>query len=153
MIQKVLIVLLIVALGSVAVLTLLAVFSRRPDALGATDGELAKCPASPNCVCSQDDDAGHAIAPFAFTGDANQAWETLRKVVAAWPRTTVIKEEEGYLHAECKSRVFGYVDDVEFLLDRDAKVIHVRSASRAGHSDLGVNRARVEGLRYAFGKE
>jgi uncharacterized protein (DUF1499 family) len=138
------------ALGGVVTLGLLSALSRRPSNLGPRDGRLAPCPGSPNCVCSQGADAAHAVAPFAFTGSPEGAMKCLRALLASWPRTTVVREEEGYLHAECRSRVFRFVDDVELLLDAPASVVHVRSASRAGRSDLGVNRRRVEALRRAF---
>jgi uncharacterized protein (DUF1499 family) len=85
-----------------------------------------------------------------FSGGAEEAWGRLGALLTAWPRTRVVTATGSYVHAECHSRIFRFVDDVEFLLDRAAGVIHVRSASRAGHSDLGVNRARVEALRRAF---
>ena len=66
------------------------------------------------------------------------------------PRITIVREEEGYMHAEARSLLFRFVDDVEFLLDADNRLIHVRSASRTGYSDLGVNRRRVERIRTAF---
>jgi uncharacterized protein (DUF1499 family) len=78
------------------------------------------------------------------------AWQRLREVIAARPRARIISETDTWLHAEFTSLVFRFVDDVEFLLDRDAGVIHCRSASRSGRSDFGVNRRRIEELRAAF---
>lgn len=132
------------------VMTLLSVLARKPGNLGLHAGRLAPCPASPNCVCSQDGDEGHSIAPLSFTDPPDEAWGRLRTILAAWPRTRIVTDVDGYLHVECTSRVFRFVDDLELYLDRDAKVIHVRSASRAGRSDLGVNRQRVESLRREF---
>ena len=125
---------------------------QQPPTLGATAGRLLPCPDSPNCVCSQDPDADHQIAPLAFTGPGPAALARLKAVVLAQPRAKLTGERDGYLRAEFTSRIFRFVDDVEFLLDEPAKVIHVRSASRVGHSDLGVNRKRVEQLREAFVK-
>ncbi len=93
----------------------------------------------------------HAIAPLTFTKDADAAWAELRAAVVALPRATIVKEADGYLHAECRSPKMGYVDDLQLLLDRDAKVVHVRSAARNGLRDFGVNRARVEELRKGLG--
>jgi uncharacterized protein (DUF1499 family) len=70
-------------------------------------------------------------------------------VVAGWPRTTIVKAEAGYLHAECSTRLLKFTDDLELWLDEPNQVIHVRSSSRLGRKDLGVNRARVEALRAA----
>lgn len=124
--------------------------SEPPSNMGPTDGKLALCPTSPNCVCSQDEAADKLIDPLAFDGDAGAAMERLREVVLAMPRTTIVIDDGDYLHAEFRSAIFRFVDDVEFLADADAGVIHVRSASRIGRSDLGVNRKRVEAIRTAF---
>lgn len=122
----------------------------RPPTLGLAAGKLLPCPGSPNCVCSQDPDADHQIAPLAYTGDGPAALGRLKSVVMAQPRARITEEHGGYLRAEFTSLIFRFVDDVEFVLDENAHVIHVRSASRVGHSDLGVNRRRVERLRTAF---
>jgi uncharacterized protein (DUF1499 family) len=141
---------LLVAAGGVVTLALLSLLSKRPADLGPSGGRLAPCPGSPNCVSSQADDGAHRVAPLTFAGEPAEAWARLRAVLGGMPRTRVVTATETYLHAECASRVFRFVDDVEFLLDRDARVIHVRSGSRAGHSDLGVNRRRVEAIRQAM---
>jgi uncharacterized protein (DUF1499 family) len=141
---------ILLVLGVVVALALLSLLAKRPANLGVTAGRLAPCPSSPNCVCSQDADDAHHVEPLSFEGSPQEALARLKEVLASWPRTTVVTETEGYVHAECRSRLFRFVDDVEFLLDPQAKVIHVRSASRAGKGDLGVNRRRVEALRRAF---
>jgi uncharacterized protein (DUF1499 family) len=143
-------VLLALLLGGVAVLALLSALSRRPANLGVKDGKLAPCPGSPNCVCTQAADEAHRIEPLRFDGDAAEAWARLKRVLAAQPRCRVAAEEAAYLHAEFTSLIFRFVDDVEFVLDAERGAIHFRSASRAGRSDLGVNRARMEAIRKAF---
>lgn len=120
-----------------------------PQHLGASAGRLAACPAAPNCVSSQDQGAAY-IAPLAFSDDPRTAWERLRALLESLPRTRLIAASDTYLRAEASSRVFGFVDDVEFLLDPAARVVHVRSASRLGRSDFGVNRRRVEAIRASF---
>jgi len=112
-----------------------------------TEPRLAPCPAKPNCVSSQARDAAHRIDPLPAGADPDAAWARLRAVLEAQPRLRIVEAHDGYLHAEATSRVFRFVDDVEFLLDRDAGLIHVRSASRIGYSDLGVNRRRIERIR------
>lgn len=114
----------------------------RPSNLGVKDGKLAACPGSPNCVNSQSDDAQSKIEPLPAVSIAE-----IKKVVESMERTTIIEEKDNYLYAEFKSKLMGYVDDVEFYLDSDANVVQVRSASRLGKSDLGVNRQRVEEIR------
>ena len=114
---------------------------RRPDNLGVRDGMLAPCKRSPNCVSSQANpsDAEHYIAPIHGT------MEAVRRAVDAFPRSRIIQEGKGYLYAEFRTKLLRYVDDVEFFFD--GHVIHVRSCSRLGRRDFGVNRKRVEALR------
>ena len=120
-----------------------------PDNLGVSGGRLQPCPASPNCVCSHDTDAEHQIATISFDGDGQREWNALLTTIQQAPEATVITESGTYIHAEFRTRLFRFVDDVELLLDRDAQCIQLRSASRTGHSDLGVNRRRMEQLRQA----
>jgi uncharacterized protein (DUF1499 family) len=120
---------------------------KRPTNIGVQSGQLAPCPKTPNCVNSQSQDAKHKIEPLSYNGSAVQAMANLKTVIQNLERTKVITETENYLHTEFTSKVMGFVDDVEFLLDDSAKVIHVRSASRLGESDLGVNRKRIETIR------
>lgn len=138
------------ALAPIVMLALASQFSKRPDNLAGPGGQLAPCPRSPNCVCTLDQDAEHGIQPLTFTGPADVAWQRLQQVVAAQPRAAVITAQENYLHVEFTSLVFRFVDDVEFILRPDQGVIDFRSASRAGHSDLGVNRQRMESIRRGF---
>lgn len=120
---------------------------KRPNNLGVRNGKLAPCPNSPNCVSSQSSDAAHKIAPLTFTSTPENAIAALKSVIESLPRTKIITESKDYLYAEFKSALLGFVDDVEFYLDRNANVIQVRSASRLGQSDLGVNRQRIETIR------
>jgi uncharacterized protein (DUF1499 family) len=153
MLTTVLLVLLFSVASWALIMVLFSLSARRPTNLGVRDGRLAPCPDTPNCVCSQDEAPTHAVEPLRFRGDADAAWARLTSAVREMPRTAVLRATDDYLHAECASLVFRFVDDLEFRLDRDAKVIHVRSASRVGRSDLGVNRRRVEAVRAAFGAE
>jgi len=127
---------------------LAACAGERPANLGAKDGRLAACPTSPNCVSSQADDERHRIAPLAFNGDPDGAFARLKQLLARRKDTTVIEEKSGYLRVELRTTFF--VDDCEFLLDRERQVIQVRSASRLGYSDLGKNRSRLEEIREQF---
>jgi len=119
----------------------------RPVGLGARDGMLLPCPSSPNCVSSQAPDEQHRIAPLAYSGSVDVAMKRLTAVIRSLPRTSVITDTGAYLHVEFTSALFRFVDDVEFLADDGAEIIHVRSASRLGTSDLGVNRKRIEEIR------
>ena len=122
----------------------------RPMNLGVHDGKLAPCPASPNCVSSQSTDKDHAVEPIRFSGTPAEAMADLKKVLSGMPRARIVTATDTYLHAEFTSALFRFVDDVEFWLDESARTIHLRSASRIGHSDLGVNRKRIEDLRLAM---
>ena len=130
----------------VAIMFLRSFSARRPDNLGATAGRLAPCPTSPNCVCTFDDDSEHGMQAVSFSDSPEAARERIIAALHSLPRTKIITSEENYIHAECTSQLFRFVDDVEFLIDSDAKLIHFRSASRVGHSDLGVNRGRMQAL-------
>jgi uncharacterized protein (DUF1499 family) len=114
---------------------------KRPANLGVKDGRLAPPKRTPNCVSSQADpaDREHYIAPIRGGIDA------ARRAVESLPRTKVIRAEANYLYAEFKSKLLGYVDDVELYFD--GALLQVRSASRLGRRDFGVNRKRVETLR------
>jgi uncharacterized protein (DUF1499 family) len=127
------------------VLTLSACSGTPPTDLGVHNGHLTRCPPSPNCVSSQASDSEHKVAPLPLSGDLEQSRSRLLALLVSQPRVTVVAEQNNYIHAEFTSRILRFVDDVEFLLGPQA--IEVRSASRLGHSDLGVNRARVEQLR------
>ena len=144
----------LLALGAAAGVALHTAFTqgdtmfagKRPKNLGHEGGKLAPCKRTPNCVSSQADpkDEQHYIAPIVLKGDAIAA---VRKAVESMPRATVYRVEAGYLYAEFRSKLMGFVDDVEFLYDSQKGVVHVRSASRLGRRDFGVNRERVERLR------
>ena len=114
----------------------------KPSNLGVKNGKLTACPGTPNCVNSQSTDAQSKIDAL-----PNVSIAKIKGVVEAIEGTTIVEEKENYLYAEFKSKLMGYVDDVEFYRDSAANAVQVRSASRLGKSDLGVNRKRVEEIR------
>ncbi len=115
-----------------------------------TMAKITSCPSKPNCVSSTAQDKAHSVAPIAFEGRADVAMARLKVVVASLPRTKLVSETADYLHYEVRTRFMGFVDDVEFGINEDKSVIEVRSASRVGYSDMGVNRKRVEAIRAAY---
>jgi len=132
-------------------LVMLAACSGVPPAnLGVKDGTLAPCPAYQNCVSSQSNDKEHVIAPLVYTKPLPQAMTDMKAVILAMKRTKIADEYDSYIHAEFTSALWRFVDDVEFYFDDHTKLIQVRSASRLGHSDFGVNRKRVEAIRDAW---
>lgn len=157
MLRRALVAMLFVVLGAGAGIALhlatskgATMFSgKRPDNLGVKEGRLASCGRRLNCVSSQADpgDAQRYVAPIPFKGGAVDALAAARRAVESLPRTTVVRHEGNYLYAEFRSRLMGYVDDVEFTYDDQAGVLHLRSASRLGRRDFDVNRERIEALR------
>jgi uncharacterized protein (DUF1499 family) len=118
------------------------------EMLGLKDGALSPCPNMPNCVCSQHpNDTNHHVQPLPLGGAPEEGWARLQDLLQATPRVKIIRQDGGYLHARFTTRMLRFEDDVEFLRDDAAGVIHVRSASRLGYSDIGKNRKRVEQLR------
>jgi uncharacterized protein (DUF1499 family) len=128
-------------LGACAVL-----MSHRPVETGLVDGRLRPCPSSPNCVVSEPQNAS-SIPPLNFTGDPKLAFRSLIDFLEAESNASIITLNEGYVHAVYYTPYLKFADDVEFRLDLEAKVIHARSGSRIGYSDMGANRARIERIR------
>ena len=128
-----------------------------PTDLGVRDGRLKPPATTPNSVSSQaalyPDHPRRAeaqIEPLRFQGDGAAAMARLKVLVEATEGAKIIKSEPGYLYATYETPLMRYVDDVEFLIDPNASVIQVRSASRIGHGDQGANRKRIEALRARF---
>jgi uncharacterized protein (DUF1499 family) len=139
--------LLLASIALAALIGLSATASRMTVAGGAPQGRLQPCPAAPNCVGSEDPDLEHRIAPLAFEGDPDRAWSDLLAFLAREPRTEIVEQREGYAHLVVRTPLLRFSDDLELRLDRSAGVIHVRSASRVGRSDLGTNARRIESVR------
>lgn len=122
----------------------------QPTNIGITSGKLAACPTTPNCVNSQANDAEHQIEPLTYNSSPESAKSTLKEIIGDTERAKLVSESNNYLYAQFTSKWMGFVDDVEFYINEDAGVIDVRSASRLGESDLGVNRQRIEDIRTQF---
>jgi uncharacterized protein (DUF1499 family) len=153
--RKILIVSFVMVFG----LAMLSYFSSDPPLLGVSNGRLSECTNSTNCVSSMSEIGKPMMDPIPFfksessSADAPTAdlehslasqTQRLKEVIAAnFPRATLIQEDKNYLRYEFQTFVFRFVDDVEFLIDAGQKVIHFRSASRVGRSDLGKNRKRM----------
>ncbi|AFY70114.1 hypothetical protein Pse7367_1838 [Thalassoporum mexicanum PCC 7367] len=124
----------------------------RPNYLGIEDGKLSPCPGTPNCVSSQSDDAEHGIAPLKYNNSPEQAIAELKQIIGNMKGTEIISDRADYLYVEFTSSLMGFVDDVEFYINPEQNVVEVRSASRLGESDMGVNRKRVEAIRAELNK-
>ena len=116
------------------------------------EGSDMNCPDSPNCVSSLASDAAHFIAPLTFNDQPEAAMQRLKDAILSEKRVTLVKEQTNYLHAEVRSLIFRFVDDVEFTLVPEQGVFQLRSFSRVGYSDFGVNRRRIERIRQLFQK-
>lgn len=121
-----------------------------PPTLDLVAGKLRPCPASPNCVSSEGADADHAIEPLPYRGDRTASEAAMVQALASLPRTEIKRRQGDYWHALQISGLFRFIDDIELRFDDAAGQIQVRSGSRVGYSDLGVNRKRVEALRKAY---
>ena len=138
-----------------SILILLIMFScsgKKPTNIGVKNGQLRNCPDSPNCVCSQcnPEDKLHYIKPLTYQESLETAYQKLIKTIEADKSTKIITKSFHYIYVEYTSKIFRFVDDVEFYFPKNKKIIHIRSASRLGRSDLGVNRKRIEKLRKKY---
>lgn len=123
---------------------ILGVLSKSGKATGLVDGRLANCPDKPNCVCSeQQEDTGHYVEALMIPDDKAADTLPVLKNVILEMGGTIEAESDHYLAATFSSAIFGFVDDLEIRIDSIQKVIHIRSASRVGHGDMGVNRKRA----------
>ncbi len=131
---------------------ILMTLSTANQANSASEKTLPLCRDSPNCVSSQASDAKHFIEPFKISGNPKEAWKALKEAINNQSRMVITHETANTLHAEATSLVFQFVDDINVILDTDTNLFHIRSASRTGHSDFGVNRKRMEALRLQLQK-
>ncbi|WP_411823091.1 DUF1499 domain-containing protein [Leptospira sp. 'Mane'] len=134
-----------IALTSLFVL-LISCTGSRPSNLGIKDGKLTACPSTPNCISSfsETNDAEHFRSPITYKKALPEAFAILKKRITEQDRTNILKEDGNYIYVEFTTLIMRYVDDVEFYFDEKNKLLHFRSASRLGKSDLGVNRKRIE---------
>jgi len=121
-----------------------------PDNLGLKNQRLSRCPGTPNCVSSQEKNSRHGIQPITFEGSLELAKERLHRVINSMRGTKILTQDVLYWHVEFTTLLLRFIDDVEFYFDGSQSLIHVRSASRQGYWDLGVNRRRVENIHSRF---
>ncbi len=144
----------LVIVCSILLLFIVGIFSKSGKASGLVEGSLSKCPDTPNCVCSeQENDAKHAIAPIPLPQEITFDPLPIFKDVVREMGGTVQAESNNYLAAIFSSAIFGFVDDLEVRIDSAQQVVHIRSASRIGYGDLDVNRKRVELLKNLYSQK
>jgi uncharacterized protein (DUF1499 family) len=141
---------IVVIIGLVSVV--LSISSRKQPELGLVNSQLRPCPATPNCVYSEQQVEGAFVEPLVYTTTKDVAWRKIKHAIVE-TGGVIVTEQDGYLHARYETPLMRYVDDVELRLEENNQVIHVRSASRVGNSDLGANRKRVARIRAAFEKQ
>ena len=126
------------------VITAVACAGHAQESRSRTPADLAPCPDSPNCVSTKSEDTARAMPPLPYLKSDEESMDRLVSIVREMKRATIVSATPSYLHAEFRSALFRFVDDVEFVLDHSARVIHFRSASRTGYYDFGVNRRRMQ---------
>jgi len=138
-----------IAVGLVTLILTTGCAGSVPD-LGVNNGKLAPCPKTPNCVNSQAVGEKQYIQPLRYAGKREDARARLLQILGSQRRAKILTAQENYIRAEFTSALFRFVDDVEFYFPKEPSgetVIHIRSASRIGYSDLGANRKRIERIR------
>ncbi len=127
---------------------ILGIMSKQGHALGLVDNVLSNCPDKPNCVCSENkEDLEHYIAPLPLSWvSLDDSFAILKQIIIEMGGT-LQSETTNYLAATFSSTIFGFIDDLEIRIDSRHSLIHIRSASRVGHSDMGVNKKRIERLK------
>ncbi|WP_347548326.1 DUF1499 domain-containing protein [Pseudalkalibacillus hwajinpoensis] len=120
------------------------------DQLGVKQGKLAPCPNKPNCVSSQSTGEKHGMDPIPYSGTSDEVLMKLKSILTNRKRTKIIESDPHYIRAEETSKLFKFVDDIEFYIDSAAEHIHFRSASRTGYSDMGVNRKRMNEIKEEY---
>ena len=112
--------------------------------IGMTEGKLAPCPDSPNCVSTQSEEKGHAMKPLPYLQTREASREKILSILKDMKRTEIVNLTESYIHVECRTALLHFTDDVAFFLDDTTRVVHFRSASRVGYYDFGLNRRRMK---------
>lgn len=121
--------------------------------LGVEGGRFVPCPDSPNCVSSMAEDDEHHVAPLSYAVSRDEALAAAQQALGSLSRTRIIEIRDDYIRAESRSALFRFVDDLEIYLPAAEDLLHFRSASRVGKSDMGANRKRYEAFAAAFRKE
>jgi len=119
---------------------------------GVQDGRLQPCPNGPKCVSTQSEDERHRMEPIPYSGSLEEARERILSIVRGMETSQVVTVEPRYLYVQFKSKVFGFIDDVEFYFDEERNLIHFRSSARFGYYDWKVNRQRMEYVGEEFAR-
>lgn len=124
-----------------------------PAHLGATNGSLARLPRTPNAVSSQTSDMRKKVDPFPFNQNLSESKNSLKTILQTFERMSILSEDKNYIHVLSTSKTMRFHNDIEFFFDERSKVVHFRSASRIGYSDMNINKKRYERLREEYMKQ
>lgn len=127
-------------------LVLTACTGARPHNLGVVNSQLAPCPDTPNCVSSDSLDESHYVPAFKLEASSELVWSEIKLYIDSQSNMEIVRELKDYLYVESTSTLMRFVDDVELHLREQDGIIAVRSASRYGKSDFGVNKERIDDL-------
>lgn len=141
---------IIIALITIVIIS--AIFLIRKNKTEKSYEKFQKCPASPNCVSSKENitDVEHYISPITYEIERERSFEKIKEILNELENVKIVEENDLYIHAVFVTTIMRFKDDVEFQFLENEKIIHIRSASRIGHSDLGLNRKRMEKMRSLF---
>lgn len=130
--------------GLMTIFIMSSVSGASGESVCVTEGRLAPCPDSPNCVSTQGKTERHAMQPLPYLKTREASMERILSILKAMKRMDIVVLADSYIHAEFRTSLWRFVDDVEFFLDDTARVVHFRSASRVGYYDFGLNRRRMK---------
>lgn len=147
--KKSLFILLIVFIN----INLVACSEKSPGGINSAAEAIPLCPDSPNCVSSDASDKEHQVAPYLLAVSGETFWTIVPEVIEQQPGCAIVRQTQDFLHAQCRSAFFRFIDDLKLELRTEQNMIAVYSASRLGYSDFGVNRERIESLRTALIKD
>lgn len=146
-------IIVVLAVAFIVLNIILAKMAKQPTNLGVQNGQLTPCPGSPNCVTTQSNHPSSKMEAIAYEGTLADNMTKLKNVIEQFSKTNIISEKENYLHVTFGTPIFNYIDDVEFYFDDANKLLHFRSASRIGYSDMGVNKKRMQKVTARFAQQ
>jgi uncharacterized protein (DUF1499 family) len=142
-----------IILFAIFLLFIFGKYSQKGNAPGLVNDGLSKCSNKPNCVCSEyAGDVNHYIKPIMNPDNETLALSAVSEILQEMGGVINSKTNE-YIAATFTSALFGFVDDMELRMDREQGIIHIRSASRVGYGDGGVNQKRVEAFKKLYGQK
>ncbi len=138
----------------ILVILCVLMFGIKIDAIGVHNGKLMPCNGKWNCAITQTVDGQKpSTQPIYYTSSKKDARALLKKIILSFARVKIVSEADDYMHATFESGFWHFIDDVEFYLPNNAKVIQMRSASRKGKYDFGVNKRRLKKIKKMFDKD